>query len=383
LGGNLLKTNKLLTAILFLLLALLLAACSLATGNAVPKKERFETRKEPVAIAPAEITKTATASLSAIGDVLIHDSVYLDAQTKSGYDFNPMFQKVKPYLETAGITVANSESIIGGSEIGVSTYPSFNSPFEVGDALKNAGVDVVTMANNHTLDRGEKAVANAINYWDRIGIAHTGAALSEKERDKVITQTQNGITFSFLSYTYGTNGIPTPGGKEYLVNRIDKTAIQQDLALAKQQSDVAVVSLHFGQEYERMPNDEQKDLARFAAENGADIILGSHPHVLQPVEWIETADGRKSFVIYSLGNFLSHQNELHQKIGGILHINVKKTVDADKTTIELKDPAFTATYVRNNHLRDFEIDLLKDADPEAYKDTKQHMTKWMPDLKFE
>nr|WP_255473450.1 CapA family protein [Planomicrobium sp. CPCC 101110] len=366
-----------------LILSILLGACTAAEENSSNENIEMAIRKTPAAIMPKDLSKTATASLSAIGDVLIHDSVYLDAETESGYDFNPMFAKIKPYLEKSDITVANSESIIGGSEIGVSTYPSFNSPFEVGDALKTAGVDVVTMANNHTLDRGEKAIANAINYWDKIGMTRTGSALSIEESANIATHTENGITFSFLSYTYGTNGIPTPSGKDYLVNRIDKAKIKEDIKRAKAQSDAVVLSLHFGQEYERLPNDEQKKLAKFSAEQGADIILGSHPHVLQPPEWIETADGRKSFVIYSLGNFISHQQDVYRRIGGILHITIEKTVDKDGSEIRLKDPAFTATYVKNTGNRNFKIDLLANIDPGRNKEIQKHLSTWTKDLNFE
>ncbi|WP_436837062.1 CapA family protein [Planococcus shixiaomingii] len=380
-----LKTNIFLTAFLCLLIVLLLSACAASGKKATQENDKvtFDSRKDLVTITPQKITKTTSASISAIGDILIHEALYLDAKTENGYDFNPVFEKVKPYLEKSDITVANSESIIGGSEIGLSTYPSFNSPFEVGDALKNAGIDVVTMANNHTLDRGEKAIVNAITYWDQIGMAHTGSALSAKDSDTILTLTKNDITFSFLSYTYGTNGVPTPAGKDYLVNRIDKKKIKEDLKRAKEQSDVAVISLHFGQEYERMPNDEQKDLAHFVAEHGADIILGSHTHVLQPAEWIETADGRKSFVIYSLGNFLSRQDHLYRRIGGILHINVEKTVDANGTTIQLVEPAVTPTYVKFSNQKNFEIELLENVDPSINKDIQNHLSAWMKELKFE
>ncbi|MGI2328984.1 CapA family protein [Planococcus sp. YIM B11945] len=374
------KLQQTILASFLVIMVLLVAGCASHQGSPATDSQN---RKTPVATVPEELVKTSTASLSAIGDVLIHDSVYLDAETESGYDFNPMFEKVKPYLERSDITVANSESIIGGSDIGVSTYPSFNSPYEVGDALKNAGIDVVSMANNHTLDRGEKAVKNAINYWDKIGIAHSGASLSEEDQSQITTLTRNDITFSFLSYTYGTNGIESPAGKSYLVNRLDKENLQKEIAKAKEQSDVVVLSLHFGTEYERMPNAEQKEMAHFAAEQGADIILGHHPHVLQPAEWIETADGRKSFVVYSLGNFLSHQDELYRKIGGILHLTVEKTTDTDSTVISIKEPAFTATYVKNTNLREFEIDLLETVDPEKNKEIQAHMSTWMDDLQFD
>lgn len=342
----------------------------------------FEGRTVPTDIIPSKISRTRTASISAIGDVLIHGTVYKDAQTEDGYDFNSMFEKVKPYLSQSDITIANSESIIGGSEIGVSTYPSFNSPYEVGDALKDAGIDIVSMANNHTLDRGVKAIENAIGYWNSIGMKHAGSYLSAAEQKEITTMTKNDITFSFLSFTYGTNGILTPAGKDYLVNRIDKNEIQKDLAKARAVSDIVVLSLHFGTEYEAMPNAEQIDLAHFSAANGADIIIGHHPHVLQPAEWIDTVDGRKAFVVYSLGNFLSGQDVLERKIGGILHLTVEKTENAEGNTYIIKNPAFTPTYVRNTNVRDFEVDLLKNVDSNLNDAAKNHMSTWIPEMTF-
>lgn len=379
------KTKHNLLTLLLILLCLFLAGCFSKSNNAAPvlEVEEFEARSIPVAIIPPKLIKTSTASLSAVGDVLIHERVYLDAKTESGFDFTPMLDEVKPFLEAADITVANSESIVGGSTIGLSTYPSFNSPFEVADALKDAGIDVVSMANNHTLDRGEKAILSAINYWDQLGIRHAGAHASEAEQNELTTLTKNGITFSFLSYTYGTNGIPTPSGKDYLLNRIDKETMQRELAKAKSASDVVVLSLHFGNEYETMPTEEQTELAHFAAEQGADLILGHHPHVLQPVEWIETTDGRKSFVIYSLGNFLSGQEGLQKQIGGILHIQAVKTVDAESVKIALENPAFTPTFVESENQKNYNVTLLKNAHPEANQSIKHHLSKWAKDLSFD
>ncbi|MGI2328983.1 CapA family protein [Planococcus sp. YIM B11945] len=380
-----LKFTQLSYFLLLLISGSLLAGCGSQNATLAEEKaeDRFESRQAPVSLPTKKFVKTSTASLSAIGDVLIHTPLYKDAETKSGYDFNPMFANVKPYLEKSDITVANSESIIGGSEIGLSSYPSFNSPFEVGDAMKDAGIDVVSMANNHTLDRGEKAIENAIHHWDEIGIVHTGSALSKEDSARIATMTKNGITFSFLSYTYGTNGIAAPAGKEFLVNRIDKEKIKQDVAKAKSKSDVVVVSLHFGNEYEPLPTAEQKDLAHFTAEQGADIILGHHPHVLQPAEWIETADGRKSFVVYSLGNFLSGQNELDRQIGAILHLTVEKTTTADSTMIAIQDPSFTTTFVKHSGYRNFEIELLKNVNPPKNTLVKAHMSTWINNLTFD
>lgn len=365
-----------------LMSVLLLAGCLAVKIPAAPVSVDtvFETRNTTPAI--PGFSRTRTVSLSAVGDILIHGTVYDSAKTEDGYDFIPMFEKVKPFLENPDITIANSESIIGGAEIGLSSYPSFNSPYEVGDALKDAGVDVVAMANNHTLDRGISAIENAASYWDSIGMIRTGSYLSKEERNETAVMTVNDITFSFLSYTYGTNGIATPAGKDYLVNRIDKELIKSDLQHAKEHSEVVVLNLHFGDEYQPFPNTYQTDIAQFAAENGADIILGHHPHVLQPPAWIETSDGRQVFVIYSLGNFLSGQNEIARQIGTIFSIEVEKKSGPDSSEITLKHPSFTNTFVKNKDYSWFEIDLLKNVHPDLNEEAKTHLSTWINDLEF-
>lgn len=367
---------------LTLVFSSLLAACSPEPVAVVSNSISFGTRGAPATFDIPEITRVRTATLSAIGDVLIHQTVYEDAETAAGYDFSPMLAPVKPFLEQADITVANSESLIGGSRIGLSSYPAFNSPFEVGDALKDAGVDVATLANNHTLDRGERALRNALNHWQSLGVKTAGSYLSQKEMDQGTIITKNGISFSFLAYTYGTNEQKTPEGKEFLVQRINKEAIKNDLKKARTRSDLVVLSLHFGNEYQSMPNAEQIELVHFAADHGADIILGHHPHVLQPAQWINAADGRKVFAVYSLGNFLSGQDVLERKIGGIIHITAVKTESANNRTVVLADPAFTPTYVRNTELKDFQVDLLKNVNPALNEATKRHMSMWISEMEF-
>ena len=238
------------------------------------------------------------------------------------------------------------------------------------------------MDNNHTLDRGITAIENAIGHWEKIGMKRTGSYLSAEEREEPTLMIANDITFSFLSYTYATNGIPTPAGKDYLVNRIDRDLIKADLQRAREQSEVVVLNLHFGDEYQPLPNESQIELAHFAAENGADIILGHHPHVLQPPAWIETRDGRRVFVIYSLGNFLSGQNEIPRQIGTISTITVEKSVGPLSTRIELRDPSFTNTFVKNKNYSWFEIDLLENVHPDLNKNVKAHLSSWIDDLEF-
>src|SRR5690606_20321550 len=231
---------------------------------------------------------------------LIHNSVYNDAKVNQGYDFKPMLERVKPFLSDATISIANQETMIGGVELGLSSYPTFNSPTEVGDALKWAGIDVVSLANNHTLDRGEEAIQRAIKHWETIDMMYTGSYKDSQDRDQLrIYETEEGISVAFLSYTYGTNGIPVPVGRDYLVNLIDQELMAQDIQNAKEKADVVILSLHIGNEYERMPNQLQKDLVQFVADQGAYVVLGHHPHVLQPIDWVTGENGNRTLVVYS------------------------------------------------------------------------------------
>ncbi|MDN4492563.1 CapA family protein [Ureibacillus aquaedulcis] len=336
-----------------------------------------------------------TATISAIGDILAHSPVYKEAYIGNDqYDFTEMFTQVRPYIERADITVANSESIIGGQDLGVSSYPLFNSPYELADTLKAVGVDVVNMANNHTLDRGEQAILNATNHWNELGITYVGVAKDPKESRQIKTMTVNKITFSFLSYTYGTNGLNVPEGKDYLVNYINEEKMIQDIQKAKEISDLVVLNLHVGEEYSRTQNDYQEKLAQLAADNGVHIIFAHHPHVLQPVKWYTGIEGNQTFVIHSLGNFLSSQDKLHRQIGTILELEVSKTITYGpdgqaNTLIEVKNPRLLPTYVKFSNWKDFEIipmyQLTSESLPNAastYEEIKKHMSQYVPTLEF-
>ena len=338
-----------------------------------------------------EKSYTAEATISAVGDLLIHSTVYNAAKTNNGYDFNPMLARVKEFLLATDISIANQETMVGGTEIGLSTYPTFNSPYEVADALVEAGVDIVSIANNHTIDRGEIAVQNAIKHYEKIGMEYVGGYKDFDDQNTLRTITRNGLTFSFLSYTYGTNGIPIPKGKEYLVNLIDKEFIERDVAHAKKHSDVVVVSMHWGVEYILYPNKEQEELAKFLAEIGVDIVIGHHPHVLQPMEFIERPDGEKMFVIYSLGNFLSGQKWDYKDIGGVVQLRVKKTVgNGDtKSKLEITVDDFIPTFVSQEANSKFHVVPLKDAAsfglPNAKIKTEEmmnHMYQWLNNPRY-
>ncbi|MEH7524801.1 CapA family protein, partial [Bacillus sp. JJ1503] len=347
-------------------------------SKAVPLTVQVHAAKQ-ASVSHKQIIETVT--LGAIGDILIHDWVYNDAKTQSGYDFTPMFQPIIPILQEPDILLANQETILGGEEFGISSYPLFNSPQEVGDALLQAGVDIVSTANNHSLDKGEKGLVASIDYMDKIGLPHVGTYKSPEEQKSLIILNKNGIKVAFLSYTYGTNGIPIPKGKDFLVNLIDKEAMKEEIQRAKQEADVVVMSLHWGNEYQRFPTAEQKELGQYLINEGTDILFGHHPHVLQPMEWLTAQDGRKALIVYSLGNFLSGQNWDYKDIGGMATINITKKVNENGVSITLDNPNFFPTYVSKENLRNYRIVPLIEAEnfglknaQEKYLEIQQHMS---------
>ncbi|WP_080875782.1 CapA family protein [Oceanobacillus timonensis] len=329
-------------------------------------------------------------TISAIGDILIHDRVYDDAWDGKTYDFKPMLAAVADDLRASDMTVANQETIMGGEDIGLSGYPNFNSPFEIGDALQDAGVDMVTMANNHTMDRGEAAIQNAIAYYEEIGMPYTGSFKSADDQSEIsVLETDQDISVAFLSYTYGTNGMSVPDGKPYLVNLINREQIKEEVEKADELADATIISLHFGKEEERMPNQEQKNLAQYAADLGVDVVIGNHPHVLQPVEWLEGKEGNKTLVAYSLGNFLSGQYQFYNRIGGIFEFNLVK----EDNDVHVEDPGFLPTFVEfeedDGTMKNIQVVPLEQASSGQIENLdgvlsnmQKHMTQWMPELEW-
>lgn len=327
---------------------------------------------------------TTSLTLGAIGDILIHDWVYEDAYSGSNYNFKPMFQYVKDSLQAPDVLLANQETVLGGVEMGLSSYPMFNSPQEVGDALIDAGIDIVSTANNHSLDRGEKGILSSISYYEKVGLPYVGFFKDKQDQNTIRIMQKNGVKLAILAYSYGTNGIPVPEGKEYLVNLIDKNKMKTEIHKARELADVVVMSIHWGNEYQRIPTDEQQQLGQFLVDEGVDIVFGHHPHVLQPMQMLKTKDQRNAFIVYSLGNFLSGQMWDYKDIGGLATISITKKVSSEETKIELSNPQFLPTYVSNTHLKEYKIVPLKDAAPFGLKDASKqneeimnHMTQWL------
>lgn len=288
----------------------------------------------------AFVQKDITVNMAVVGDIMCHSTNFKDAYNADTetYDFSYVFTQVEKYLTSADITVGNLETTFAGSDVGYSGYPTFNTPEQLAQDLVELGFDVVSTANNHSLDKRYAGLESTIDELDKVGLAHTGTYKSKEDQDKIITKNVNGINFAFLSFTYGTNGIPVPKGKEYCINLIDKDLILDQINKAKATNpDVICVFMHWGDEYKLAQNKTQEELADFLFENGVDIILGSHPHVLEPMEkrTITLADGttKDGFLIYSLGNFVSGQVIEDTKNSIILQLQITKHAD-NKITID-------------------------------------------------
>ena len=284
------------------------------------------------------------AKLLMVGDALIHSSVYNDALTEDeNYDFKPMLKYVKPLLKSYDLKYYNQETILGGSSLGYSSYPKFNSPVEVGDAFLNAGFNLVSLSNNHTMDKGETGVINSVNYWkSKKNVVFSGQWTSWEERNANPVYSVNGINYAFFSYTTWTNGLETPVGKEYLNNVYSNEKAYLDISAVKDRADVIIVAMHWGEEYNLDITEEQREIANYLSSLGVNIIIGTHPHVVEPVEYINNGD---TLVIYSLGNFISGQIGLDRLTGLMMEVTIKKMVDDDDSVhISIVDPKAELVY---------------------------------------
>lgn len=269
--------------------------------------------------------------ISVIGDIMCHNTQYMDAYDSSTqtYDFSYVFDDVQEATFDSDIFMGNLETTFAGKERGYSNYPNFNTPEQLAYDLKELGIDILTTANNHCMDTGYSGLESTLNFLDDAEIEHTGTNRSTEEQNKILIKEVNGIKIAFLSFTYGTNGIGIPSDKSYAVNLIDEEFILSQIELAKKESpDLICASMHWGIEYQNPQNENQEKWADFLIENGVSIIFGSHPHVLQPMEYrevgLENGEIRKGFVIYSLGNFMSGQTQKNTRTSIILNLDITK-----------------------------------------------------------
>lgn len=279
-------------------------------------------------------TKTSeetVVSFMGVGDNLIHETVYNDALQDDGtYDFSKMYTNFKKDAKESDIAFINQETVLGGESLGLSGYPTFNSPTEIAKNLEKAGFNLANLATNHCLDRGEQGIANELEAFSNTNIVTDGVYTSQEAFNTIPTFEKKGITFSFLAYTYGTNGIAPD--YDYNVSYLDYDQIKSDVQKAKEISDVVIVSAHWGDENTFEPNDLQKHYAQLFADCGVDVVIGTHPHTIQPVKWIKGSSGNKMLCVYSLGNFIGGMLTTDNAIGGEIKFDfVKKS---DKITIE-------------------------------------------------
>lgn len=321
--------------LLFILLFLIFVLCLLVliksdffNSTNVIQDSSVESETVEEKIEPINFTMTA------IGDTLCHNTQYWDAYNSSTkqYDFSYVYDDIKNYTSSADITIGSLETTFAGEDRGYSNYPVFNSPDSLATGLKDIGVDVISLAGNHALDYGYSGICRTIDVLDNAGISHLGTYKSAEDQNKILIKDVKGVKIAFINYTYGTNGIPVPSDKPYCLNLIDKDLISKQIKQAKEQNvDMIVACMHWGTEYKTSANDEQKELADFLFKSGVDIILGNHPHVLEPMEkkTITLDDGstKDVFVVYALGNFTADQRAEITRDSAILNLDITRDSD--------------------------------------------------------
>lgn len=321
----------LIIVVFVLIIALLISLVVLAVKKTSGKTQSGSDDKDKTSQVVESKDNENVISLIGVGDNLIHDTVYLDAQQEDGtYDFTKMYANVQDVVQAADIAFINQETVLGGEELGLSGYPTFNSPTEIAKNLEDVGFDLANLASNHCLDKYDTGIANELEAFAQTSITVDGVYTSQEQFDEIKTFTVKGVTFSFLAYTYGTNGIEEP--YSYNVSYFDDNQITSDVQRAKEVSDVVIVSAHWGDENTFAPNEFQTYYAQLFADLGVDLVIGTHPHTIQPIEWVTGAGGNQTLVVYSLGNFIGGMLTTDNAIGGMICLDFVK--DGDSISIQ-------------------------------------------------
>lgn len=341
-------------------LALLLCAAAVfwwAMQSAPSPAETLQPQPAPPAASQAEPSPTpepapvtAEVRFSATGDNLIHQKIYQQAAQRAAdgerYSFDYCYENLVPFYAGYDVNWINQETLCT-TELEPSSYPCFSTPGECAEALYRAGIRVFSLANNHTYDKGSKGIAATLRFWDSMpeDVVTTGLWYGEADYDSIPLQTVNGVTIAYLSYTDHTNGIPRSDHMEANVIYTSETdVIERQVRAAAELADFVVVGAHWGVEDSHKISDSQRTLAQKLADWGADVIIGTHPHVLQNAEWLTAADGRQAFVAYSLGNFLSTQKHKDELIGAVLTFRLEKVTAPDgAVALAVREPKLHPT----------------------------------------
>lgn len=276
-----------------------------------------------------------------VGDMLMHTRIVESGLQEDGsYNFDHLFANVKDVISEADMAIVNQETIMGGKEFGYTGYPSFNSPYALADAEAKAGFDVILHATNHALDRGSKATLNCLNYWNTTypEIAVVGINKSQEERDKIYIYEENGMKIAVLNYTYGTNGASLPSSMPYLVNLMDKEQVIADIKKAEELADFTILCSHWGTEYNLGISSEQEQWTKIFVQYGVDLVLGTHPHVIEPIKWVTHENGNEMLVYYSVGNFVNGTSSTgsgvtKRMVGGIADVTIARNEESGNVEI--------------------------------------------------
>lgn len=316
--------------------------------------------EQPKDLEEPELPKEQIVTLLAVGDNLLHQKVIDSGKLANGnYNYDHLFSRLSEEIKAADIAVINQETILGTKKMGYSGYPRFCSPTAVGRAIAKVGFDIVLHANNHTLDKGTEGITTTLKYWSRFPmITPIGIHNSKEEAEEITYYEKNGITFALFNATYGLNGNALPKSKSYLIDCMNQAKLKKQISEAKKKADFLIVFPHWGAEYVYKANAYQKEYAQFFADLGVDLVIGSHPHVLQPVEWIEGKNGHKTLVYYSLGNYISSMDYTDRMLGGMANITIVKK--DDKTYIKSASITPIVTHYERGGTYNFTVYKLSD-----------------------
>ena len=388
------RAKKILT-IMSVFLVIIVAALIVA-GMTINKKVQETNQKKAAKELQIKREKAKVeVSISMVGDVLMHNPTLKSGLQEDGsYNYDHLFKNVKKHMENTDISLANQEVILGGTDLGISAYPAFNAPQELGDSLVQSGFNTILHATNHTLDKGEKGVDSALTYWKEKHPETTvlGIHESQEDRDQIYIFEKKGFKIAILNYTYGVNGNRIPEDRSYIVDLMDKSQMEKDIQKANELADYVIVCPHWGTEYVFEATDEQKEWTEFFLKQGVDLVIGTHPHVIEPVEWVEDGEN-KMLVFYSLGNFVSCQDKWYRMLGAMANVKLLKDADGNVTVTEygveplvthiagkteyttyyLKD--YTEELAKKNKIRNvdssFSVEKLKELSKEVFGDLYQ------------
>ena len=388
------RAKKILT-IMSVFLVIIVAALTVA-GMTINKKVQETNQKKAAKELQIKREKAKVeVSISMVGDVLMHNPTLKSGLQEDGsYNYDHLFKNVKKHMENTDISLANQEVILGGTDLGISSYPAFNAPQELGDSLVQSGFNTILHATNHTLDKGEKGVDSALTYWKEKHPETTvlGIHESQEDRDQIYIFEKKGFKIAILNYTYGVNGNRIPEDRPYIVDLMDKSQMEKDIQKANELADYVIVCPHWGTEYVFEATDKQKEWTDFFLKQGVDLVIGTHPHVIEPVEWVEDGEN-KMLVFYSLGNFVSCQDKWYRMLGAMANVKLLKDADGNVTVTEygveplvthiagkteyttyyLKD--YTEELAKKNKIRNvdssFSVEKLKELSKEVFGDLYQ------------